>query len=166
MVTHGNPYMSCPWDLKQEFGPLKDLAALENIMSFSSWGLLGQKWLLLFWNYNCTKAHRTSNFLDHLYFYQIDLLKKLTSSSEPFLLYSSQVITRHDMTSFKGRFQVLLCGLGGAPKICNLFYGKIYFRKGGRGPRGGEPPIPHFFLHQKQVLFGLKASFLAHFWLV
>ena len=42
MVTHGNPYMSCPWDLKQEFGPLKDLEALENIMSFSSWGLLGQ----------------------------------------------------------------------------------------------------------------------------
>ena len=128
-----------------------------------SWG---QNWLLLFWNYHCTKAHRTSNFLDHLYFYQIDLLKKLTSSSEPFLLYSSQVITRHDMTSFKGRFQVLLCGLGGAPKICNLFYGKIYFRKGGRGPCGGEPAIPHFFLHQKQVLFGLKASFLAHFWLV
>ena len=41
MVTHGNPYMSCPWDLKQEFGPLKDLEASENIMSFSSWGLLG-----------------------------------------------------------------------------------------------------------------------------
>ena len=76
MVTHGNPCMSCPWDLKQEFGPLKDLEALENIMSFSSWGLLGTELIVTILKLS---LHIAQRHIGHQTFWTIDTFTKLIS---------------------------------------------------------------------------------------